>query len=129
MSRSTLRQPGPRKPGKPTDSLSPAQKGTLSPSKGERDGEKGLASIPSTVPAAGSKGLIPDSLPIPASGPALEFSLAGQKLTAHSGILELMDDLGRAMTVDPHMLMLGGGNPALVPELQALFRAQKPLAA
>jgi alanine-alpha-ketoisovalerate/valine-pyruvate aminotransferase len=30
-----------------------------------------------------------------------EFSLAGQKLTGHSGILELLDDLGRAMTVGP----------------------------
>lgn len=63
-----------------------------------------------------------DPLRPPASAPALEFSVTGQKLTAHSGILELMDDLGRAMTVDPQMLMLGGGNPAAVPELQALFR-------
>src|ERR1022692_3995814 len=51
-----------------------------------------------------------------------EFSLAGQKLTGHSGILELMDDLGRAMTVEPHMRMLGGGNPAPVPGFQALVR-------
>ena len=54
--------------------------------------------------------------------PSFEFSLAGQKLTAHTGILELMDDLGRAMTVAPHMRMLGGGNPAAVPGLQALVR-------
>lgn len=53
-----------------------------------------------------------------------EFSLLGRKLTGHSGILELMDDLGRAMTIDPHMRMLGGGNPAAVPELQALVRAR-----
>lgn len=33
-----------------------------------------------------------------------------------------MDDLGRAMTVEPHMRMLGGGNPAPVPGLQALVR-------
>ena len=33
-----------------------------------------------------------------------------------------MDDLGRAMTVDPHMRMLGGGNPAAVPGVQALVR-------
>jgi valine--pyruvate aminotransferase len=52
------------------------------------------------------------------------LSLIGRKLTARSGILELMDDLGRAMTVDPHMRMLGGGNPAAVPELQALIRAR-----
>lgn len=53
---------------------------------------------------------------------AFEFSLAGQKLTGHSGILELMDDLGRAMTVAPHVRMLGGGNPAPVPAFQAIVR-------
>lgn len=53
---------------------------------------------------------------------AMEFSLVGQKLTGHSGILELMDDLGRGMTVDPHLRMLGGGNPAAVPGLQKLVR-------
>lgn len=50
------------------------------------------------------------------------FSTTGQKLTARSGILELMDDLGRAMTVEPDMLMLGGGNPAAVPAMQQLIR-------
>ena len=50
------------------------------------------------------------------------FSAVGQKLTARSGILELMDDLGRAMTIQPDMRMLGGGNPAAVPALQALWR-------
>ena len=53
---------------------------------------------------------------------AFEFSLAGQKLAGHSGILELMDDMGRALTLDPHMRMLGGGNPAVVPGLQSLVR-------
>jgi valine--pyruvate aminotransferase len=51
-----------------------------------------------------------------------DFSSFGRKLTAHSGIIELMDELGRAMTVAPHVRMLGGGNPAAVPELQALVR-------
>ena len=50
------------------------------------------------------------------------FSLLGHKWTARSGIVELMDDLGRAMTVEPDMRMLGGGNPAAVPAMQALFR-------
>jgi valine--pyruvate aminotransferase len=50
------------------------------------------------------------------------FSRLGQKLTAPSGIVGLMDDLGRAMTVEPDMYMLGGGNPAAVPEMQALWR-------
>lgn len=62
-----------------------------------------------------------DSSPRPAMT-AFEFSLAGQKMAGRSGILELMDDLGRAMTVDPHMRMLGGGNPAAVPAFQELVR-------
>ena len=53
---------------------------------------------------------------------AYEFSLAGGKLAGPSGILELMDDLGRAMTIDPSMRMLGGGNPAAVPGMQSLIR-------
>jgi len=50
------------------------------------------------------------------------FSAVGQKLTTRSGILSLMDDLGRAMTVEPDMRMLGGGNPAAVPAMQAMWR-------
>ncbi|WP_397568547.1 valine--pyruvate transaminase [Schlesneria sp. T3-172] len=53
---------------------------------------------------------------------SIEFSVAGKKLTARSGILELMDDLGRAMTEHPDMLMLGGGNPAAVPSIQKIWR-------
>ena len=52
----------------------------------------------------------------------LELSRIGRKLTARSGILELMDDLGRAMTEKPDMLMLGGGNPAAVPAMQFIWR-------
>lgn len=52
------------------------------------------------------------------------FSQLGRKMTARSGILELMDDLGRAVTVQPDMLMLGGGNPAAVPAMQARWRAR-----
>ncbi len=54
----------------------------------------------------------------------LDFSLTGTKLTARSGILELMDDLGRAMTEQPDMLMLGGGNPAAVPAIQTLWQTR-----
>lgn len=53
-----------------------------------------------------------------------KFSKIGLKLARHSGILDLMDDLGHAVTERPHMLMLGGGNPAAVPEIQALWRRQ-----
>jgi valine--pyruvate aminotransferase len=57
-------------------------------------------------------------------GPDIPFSVIGQKLTTQSGILELMDDLGRAMTVEPDMIMLGGGNPAAVPAIQELWRTR-----
>lgn len=33
-----------------------------------------------------------------------------------------MDDLGRAMTTDPDMRMLGGGNPAHIPAVDAVWR-------
>ena len=53
-----------------------------------------------------------------------KFSQIGLKLARPSGILELMDELGHAMTARPEMLMLGGGNPAAVPEIQAIWRQQ-----
>jgi valine--pyruvate aminotransferase len=33
-----------------------------------------------------------------------------------------MDDLGQAMSVRPDLLMLGGGNPAHIPEMEKVFR-------
>ena len=51
-----------------------------------------------------------------------DLSRFGRKLCAHSGILELMDDLGAAMTTRPDMRMMGGGNPAAIPEIQSLWR-------
>jgi valine--pyruvate aminotransferase len=53
---------------------------------------------------------------------AIIFSKAGQKLGGACGILELMDDLGRALTTNPGMRMMGGGNPAHVPAMQAIWR-------
>ena len=53
-----------------------------------------------------------------------DLSAFGEKLCGHSGILELMDDLGQAMTTHPHMRMMGGGNPAAIPEVQQLWRAR-----
>ncbi len=52
----------------------------------------------------------------------MTFSRVGSKLTTRSGILALMDDLGRAVTLQPDMRMLGGGNPAAVPAMQQLWR-------
>ena len=53
---------------------------------------------------------------------AFPFSLVGGRLAAGGGILPLMADMGRALAVDPGMRMLGGGNPAAVPGVQALVR-------
>ena len=39
-----------------------------------------------------------------------------------SGIGQLMDDLGTALTKSQDMLMLGGGNPAHIPKVQQYFR-------
>lgn len=50
------------------------------------------------------------------------FSASGSRLAGRSGILELMDDLGRALTTDPGMRMLGGGNPAHIPAMDAVWR-------
>ena len=52
----------------------------------------------------------------------MTFSHIGNRLSGPSGIQELMDDLGAAMTSHPDMRMLGGGQPAAIPEVQALWR-------
>lgn len=48
----------------------------------------------------------------------------GARLSAQSGIGELMEDLGRSLSGPDRgfMKMLGGGNPAAIPEVQAVFR-------
>jgi valine--pyruvate aminotransferase len=50
-----------------------------------------------------------------------QLSDIGERLTEHSGILELMDDLGKAINETPPLAMLGGGNPAIIPELSRLY--------
>lgn len=52
----------------------------------------------------------------------MEFSRFGEKFTAHSGILDLMDDMGRAMAGSEKKYMLGGGNPAHIPEMNKVWR-------
>ncbi len=49
------------------------------------------------------------------------FSTFGQRFTGHSGILGLMDDLGKALATDTGMLMLGGGNPSHIEAVEAIF--------
>jgi valine--pyruvate aminotransferase len=51
----------------------------------------------------------------------MNLSKFGEKFTRKAGITELMDDLGSAMAKGD-MLMLGGGNPAHIPEMQLHFR-------
>ncbi|MFO1524130.1 MAG: hypothetical protein U1G05_19310 [Kiritimatiellia bacterium] len=52
----------------------------------------------------------------------IELSTFGNRLGAHTGIQELMHDLGQAMAGQEKLLMLGGGNPAAIPAAQALYR-------
>jgi len=49
----------------------------------------------------------------------MPYSIFGNKFTQHSGITELMDDLNAGVKGGDELLMLGGGNPAAIPEIQA----------
>ncbi len=52
-----------------------------------------------------------------------EFSKFGQHLGSGSGIGDLMDDLGHALASgSPTLKMLGGGQPAHIPEITAVWR-------
>ncbi len=53
----------------------------------------------------------------------LNLSVFGEKFSEGAGILSLMDDLGNALA-DGDMLMMGGGNPGHVPEVQAALKQQ-----
>jgi len=52
----------------------------------------------------------------------MKFSDFGNKFAEHCGIRQLMDDLGEAMLHGHEVMMLGGGNPAYIPEVQQYFR-------
>ncbi len=52
----------------------------------------------------------------------MKLSRFGESFGSAAGIVQLMDDLGEAMSVNRNMLMLGGGNPGAIPEVQARFR-------
>jgi valine--pyruvate aminotransferase len=51
----------------------------------------------------------------------MELSIFGEKFSAKTGILELMDDLGAALNSSEKLYMLGGGNPAHIPEVNAIW--------
>lgn len=53
------------------------------------------------------------------------LSSFAERFTRPSGIAELMQDLGEAVNSgDPELCMLGGGNPALIPEVMDVFRQE-----
>jgi valine--pyruvate aminotransferase len=54
----------------------------------------------------------------------VRLSTFGERFTRHTGAVDLMTDLGAAMAAEVPPLMLGGGNPAHIPELLAVFRAR-----
>ena len=54
----------------------------------------------------------------------MKLSDFGERFTARTGILELMEDLGKALNHSEHQYMLGGGNPALIPEMTTIWRQQ-----
>ena len=55
------------------------------------------------------------------------FSDFGKKLTGESGILQLMEDLGAPLPKGKKICALGGGNPAQIPELEKMYRAEMEL--
>jgi valine--pyruvate aminotransferase len=52
----------------------------------------------------------------------MNFSKFQKRFTEESGIVHLMEDLGDAISGQQDMLMLGGGNPAHIPEVQLFFQ-------
>jgi len=52
----------------------------------------------------------------------MNVSKFGKKIAVQSGIGQLMDDLGEAQSRAGEMLMLGGGNPAHIPEVERHLR-------
>ncbi len=54
-----------------------------------------------------------------------EFSVIGNRLARGSGIGELMEDLGHALASGgPALKMLGGGQPAQIPEINDIWRSR-----
>lgn len=51
----------------------------------------------------------------------MKQSLFSEKFSADLGVIQLMDDLGK-YAGKPDYIMLGGGNPARIPEIEAYFQ-------
>ncbi|HZK19273.1 MAG TPA: aminotransferase class I/II-fold pyridoxal phosphate-dependent enzyme, partial [Treponemataceae bacterium] len=54
----------------------------------------------------------------------MKISQFGKKLTTRSGILQLMDDLGRPLPEDIPSYQLGGGNPARIEAVEQAYRIE-----
>ncbi len=54
----------------------------------------------------------------------ITFSDFGTKLTGESGILTLMDDIGKPLPKGVKPYRLGGGNPARIPQIERLYRSR-----
>lgn len=52
----------------------------------------------------------------------MKFSNFIEQFDNNAGIIQLMDDLGKALTENKEMLMLGGGNPSYIPEVATEFK-------
>lgn len=52
----------------------------------------------------------------------IDFSDFGKKLCGESGILQLMDDLGKPLPKNIPSYQLGGGNPASIPGIEKMYR-------
>ena len=51
----------------------------------------------------------------------MKISRFASRFDMNSGIVQLMDDLGNALSENKEMLMMGGGNPSHIPEVQQFF--------
>ncbi len=54
----------------------------------------------------------------------MKLSKFGNRFTRQTGARQLMEDLGAAMTCEEQVMMLGGGNPAHIPEVLTLLADQ-----
>lgn len=52
----------------------------------------------------------------------MKLSSFGDRFSSHSGIVELMDDLGSALNENPGMVFMGGGNPGRLQQVEAIFQ-------
>lgn len=54
----------------------------------------------------------------------MDLSDFGDRMSSEAGILQLMDDLGRALAGEPPIAMFGGGNPARIPAVTEAYKRE-----